>query len=234
MLLVAVLCAALTEYDLQEKAAGTGFLYRNVSIASVVACPSGETCLTVEGTLYRFHRLDATAVSLTGAAGGHTLAVVPDPAFTAYALFVRDGLSVRRLPMDRKPVTVLDPGTVVSLQVVGVGAAGPVVVWQKDLRPVAPEPWPGDLVAAMNALRKKTGVPPLVADESLLSAARQAVERVRKGKLAHYDGREGGIRHSGVRAAALGENLFTTQDDERGGLDSKQIREVAKQVQKLV
>jgi hypothetical protein len=32
----------------------------------------------------------------------------------------------------------------------------------------------------------------------------------------------------------LGQNLFTTQDDERGGLDSQQVRAVAEAINKLL
>jgi hypothetical protein len=32
----------------------------------------------------------------------------------------------------------------------------------------------------------------------------------------------------------LGENLFTTQDDEQGGLDSTQVAEVAQRVQQVI
>ena len=103
---------------------------------------------------------------------------------------------------------MLDGGTLISLQVVAVGAHGPVVVWQKDVRSAPPAPWLGDLVSTINGVRQKAGAPPLTVDVSLRQTALKKIGRIQAGSLAHYDGREGSIAHSRLRTASIGENLF--------------------------
>jgi hypothetical protein len=217
-MLFALIFITLTEYDLLQKAAAEGFLYRNVVIETVAKCPDKEFCATFDGTRYHFKRLDTTAVTIEKSADGFALTIAPDRNFTNYRLFIREGLTVRRIEVTQKRVTVLDKGALTALQLVGVGARGPVVIWQKDIRPAAAEPYTGDLLGSMNALRKKGGLPPLTLDKTLAPAAANALARVRKGELAHYSGADGGIRHSGVRAGSLGENLFTATSLERAWL----------------
>ncbi|HSA33248.1 MAG TPA: hypothetical protein P5077_05930 [bacterium] len=205
----------LSEYDLLQKAADTGFLYRNVAVETVEKCPAKATCVIAEGATYLFKRLDTTVVTLEKNADGFALTITPDKNFTNYRLFIREGLSVRRVEVTQKRVTVLDKGSVTALQLVGVGAQGPVALWQKDIRPAAAEPFAGDLLGSMNALRKKADLPPLTVDKTLAPFAAETLARVKKGDLSHYSGSTGSIRHSGVRAKELGENLFVATTLER-------------------
>ncbi len=215
MFFALLLYGALSEYDLLEKASRAGFFYRQVAIEEVAACPRDGFCLPVDGVTYHFRRLERSEVRFATVSGGYSVTVAPDPAFSAYRLFVRDTGTVRRIEMTTRTATVRDPGTIISLQLVAVGAAGPVVVWQKDVRSAPFPEWKGDLISSMNALRKKAGAPPLSPDESLRPAARKALERVRGGVAVHYDGREGSIAHGGLRASSLGENLFIAATIER-------------------
>ncbi len=218
MFFVFLLYGVLSEYDLLEKASREGFFYRQVAIEDVAACPRDGFCLTVEGVTYHFRRLERSDVRFGAVSGGYTITLTPDPAFSAYRLFVRDADTVRRIEMTTRTATVRDPGTIVSLQIVAVGAAGPVVVWQKEVRSAPFPEWKGDFISSVNAIRKKAGAPPLSADESLRPAARKALERIRGGVVVHYDGREGSIMHSGLRVAPIGENLFIAATVERAWL----------------
>lgn len=215
MMLLALMLLTLTEYDLLQKAATEGFPYRNVAIETVEKCPDKDFCATVDGTRYHFKRLDATGVILEKDGDGFTISITPDKNFTNYRLFIRDGLTVRRIEVTQKRVTVLDKGSVAALQLVGVGARGPVVIWQKDIRAATAEPFTGDISESMNGLRKKAGLPPLAVDKTLAPFAAETIARVKKGDLSHYSGSAGSIRHSGVRAKELGENLFSATSIER-------------------
>ncbi len=206
---------AISEYDLLERAANAGFFYRQVSIEQVTACPRGEFCLSADGVLYHFRRLERSTVHCAAVPGEYTVTVAPDRSLSAYRLYVRDSETVRRIEMTTRTVTVRDRGTILSLQIVAVGAAGPVVIWQKDLRPVPPFEWRGDLLSSINAVRERTGAPLLVADETLRPMARKALERIRGGTAVHYGGREGSVTHSGLRADSVGENLFIAITPER-------------------
>ncbi len=217
-MLISLLLLTLTEYDLLQKAAAKGFLYRNVAIETTEKCPDKEFCATVDGTRYHFKRLDTTAVTIEKSADGFALTITPDKNFTNYRLFIREGLTVRRIETTQKRIAVIDKGALTALQLVGVGARGPVVIWQKDIRPAAVEPFTGDLLGSMNALRKKAGLPPLTLDQALAPALRNAAARMKSGEMAHYSGSEGSVRHSGVRAGSLGENLFTATSLEKAWL----------------
>ncbi|HNT26696.1 MAG TPA: hypothetical protein PKH10_00830 [bacterium] len=218
MMLLALMLLTISEYDLLQKAAADGFLYRNVAVETVEKCPAKATCITAEGSTYLLKRLDTTAVTLEKSADGFALTIAPDKNFTNYRLFIREESTVRRIEVTQKRVTVLDKGSVTALQLVGVGAQGPVVIWQKDVRATAIEPFTGDLLGSMNVLRKKAGLPPLTIDKTLAPFAAETIARVKKGDLSHYSGSTGSIRHSGVRAKELGENLFSATTLERAWL----------------
>ncbi len=217
-MLISLLLFTLTEYDLLQKATAEGFLYRNVAIETTEKCPDKDFCAIVDGARYHFKRLDATAVTLEKSADGFTLTISPDKNFTNYRLFIREGLTARRIEATQKRIAVIDKGALTALQLVGVGARGPVVIWQKDIRPAAVEPFTGDLLGSMNALRKKAGLPPLALDKALAPAADNAMKRMKNGELAHYSGDEGSVKHAGVRAGSLGENLFTATGVEKAWL----------------
>lgn len=203
----------ISEYDLLQYASAG--LYRNVAIETVAECPEKATCVIAEGSTYLLKRLDATVVTLEKSTDGFALTIAPDKNFTNYRLFIREGLTVRRIEVTQKRVTVLDKGSVTALQLVGVGARGPVVIWQKDIRAATAEPFTGDISDSMNGLRKKAGLPPLAVDKTLAPFAAETIARVKKGDLSHYSGSTGSIRHSGVRAKELGENLFSATSIER-------------------
>jgi hypothetical protein len=86
-------------------------------------------------------------------------------------------------------------------------------------------------------LELKEGGPPIHPDFSFTDAAGDRIVWEHLGMMSREDYRQSWARRRTDYAAAgftVGANLFTTQDDERGGLDSNEIKRIAEKIRELL
>ena len=200
------------EFSILEKACQKGFCYRETEISVVKTCPKGLTCVKHDKKLYLVKKKNEFSVKAeTGKK--IVLEIVPDNAYVSYTLFVEHIAGVYPIKLKSRKIEI-DKGVsnIVSLQIVGSGVKGPVVLWQKTLKKISKKQFKKDFATSLKNLRLSYSQRPLESDISLKEFAEKSMEKVKKEGLVHYSNTSGSLRHSGIRKKNIGENLFSAKD----------------------
>lgn len=208
-MLLFLLFGIIPEFDIFQQAHKEGFYYRNVEIATQEIClPAQEHCTTLNGTHYLLKRKNSFSATITQRNTITEIKISPDEAYTAYVLFVRKTTGIVKIPFTKKTIMLDQNRDIISLQILGTGIHGPEVLFQRDFKKQESHTFRGSLLESINLLRAQHGAHQLDTAASYKQAAKSALHRIEKHGLVHYTSSGGSIRHTGIQAGTLGENLF--------------------------
>ena len=204
------------EFSILEKACQKGFCYREVEISAVEKCPKDLTCVEHDKKFYLVEKKNGFSVNADITKSRIGLEIAPDNAYVSYTLFVEHKAGVYPIKLQNRKI-VMDKGipNIVSLQIVGSGVKGPVVLWQKTLKKSLKKGFKKDFATSLKILRQSYSLRVLKSDLKLKDFAEKSLEKIEKEGLVHYSSSSGSLRHSGIRKNNIGENLFYAQSIEK-------------------
>lgn len=191
--------------SIPQQAVDAGFFYRNSSCSVEKSCKKAHFSHKTKDGFLCCKRHDKTEVSVVFDKDDAVLNITPDPLYSSYYLYVQREAFVTKARLTKREVRISGGRGASVLQLVGVGAKGPIVLYQRNFKPFS-APFKNNLLQSINLLRRKNRLQPF----SLFSMEKHEIRG-----LHHYDGDRGSLRHQGMRSQNVGENLFRARSFER-------------------
>lgn len=207
MITIFAILFSLNEPSIMQEAARHSYFYKNVDILEG-SCKERGFPLSYEGIKYCLMKRDKATITAKREGKDLLLSISPDPTLIRYLMFLRKGFVVKKIALNRKQVRLRNGASIDEIQILGIGAEGPVVIYERNFGSPIQIDFKKDILQSINILRGKAKCKPLTLEKNLKKAAKETIPSLTEGKLSHYSTDYGGLRHRGVRSRIAGENLL--------------------------